>query len=309
MTSPTNGVHEFPVEARAVAETANPTRPLYWSIRREVWENRSIYIAPLIVAAVVMFAFLFTTFSLPKRMRALSSGDPSQKVMSAVIPYSAGASAVMLTGFVVGLFYCADALYGERRDRSILFWKSLPVSDRTAVLSKVAIPIVVIPLITFTISLTMDVLMLSISTIVLVLNGMNPVMLWTRVPLIPMTAIMVYGLTVHALWFAPIYAWLLLLSAWARRAVYLWAVLPVLTLFLIEHLMFRTTVLPDLLRYRLLGGMTEAFTTGSAKAPITRFAQLDPGRFLTSAGLWVGLICAALFLVAAVRLRRKREPI
>ena len=47
----------------------------------------------------------------------------------------------MLTAMVVGLFYCLDALNGERRDRSILFWKSLPVSDTTAVLAKASIPL------------------------------------------------------------------------------------------------------------------------------------------------------------------------
>ena len=59
----------------------------------------------------------------------------------------------MGTAFIVGIFYSLDALHGERRDRSILFWKSMPVSDLTTVLSKASIPLVVLPLLSFAISL------------------------------------------------------------------------------------------------------------------------------------------------------------
>ena len=58
------------------------------------------------------------------------------------------------------MFYCLDALYGERRDRSILFWKSLPVSDLTTVLSKASIPIVVLPLLTFAVTVATQLIML-----------------------------------------------------------------------------------------------------------------------------------------------------
>ncbi len=64
-------------------------------------------------------------------------------------PYTFAAGCIMATAFIVGVFYCLDALHGERRDRSILFWKSLPVSDLTTVLSKASIPLVVLPLLSF----------------------------------------------------------------------------------------------------------------------------------------------------------------
>jgi ABC-2 type transport system permease protein len=110
------------------------TRPFFWSVRRELWENRSLYIAPLIVAAVVIIGFIFTAIGLPERRRALLLLNDAAKQRAAIeMPYSMAAMMIMFTVFIVGVFYCLDALYGERRDRSILFWKSLPVSDATTV--------------------------------------------------------------------------------------------------------------------------------------------------------------------------------
>jgi len=120
---------------------------------------------------------------------------------------------------------------------------------------------------------------------------------------------MLYGLTVHALWFAPIYSWLLLVSAWARRVPFLWAALPFFAIYVVERLAFGRSSFAALLKYRVIGAMTEAFSLNASKGPITRIWQLTPLKFLSSSGLWLGLIFAALFLAAAVRLRRNREPI
>jgi ABC-2 type transport system permease protein len=282
---------------------------LYWSLRRELWENRSITIAPLIVAAVVLFGFLISTFRLASKIRSLLGLDPAQQQKVVVLPYSMAASVIILAGFVIGVFYCLDALNGERRDRSILFWKSLPVSDRVIVLSKACVPLLVQPLLSFVVALTVQLVMLVLSTVVLLGNGLNPMALWTRLPLIQMTFVMLYGLTVHALWFAPIYSWLLLVSAWARRVTFLWAALPFFAIYVVERLAFGRSSFAALLKYRVIGAMAEAFSLNTGNASVIRVWQLTPLKFLGSSGLWLGLIVAALFLAAAVRLRRNREPI
>ena len=284
-------------------------RPVYWSIRRELWENRSLYIAPLVVAAVFLFGFLISTFRLPNKIRALSDLDAAKQRMTVVMPYSMAASMILLTGIIVGLIYCLDALNSERRDRSILFWKSLPVSDRTTVLAKASIPLALLPLYGMAVALATQLIMLMASTAVLVVNGVNPAALWGRLPLIQMTLVMIYGVTAHALWYAPIYGWLLLVSAWARRATLLWAALPFFTILIIERVASGSSHFASFLRYRLMGAMTEAFAGDAMKGPITRLAQLSPLNFLSTPGLWVGLIFAAACLAIAVRLRRNREPI
>src|SRR3989441_5270892 len=307
MNTPPNIVHES-------AGVSDPgytakTRPFYWSVKRELWENRSIYIAPLIVAVVVLFGFLVSTGGLPERRRAVLLLDPAKTRAAIEMPYNVAAMMLIFTAFIVGVFYCLDALDGERRDRSILFWKSLPVSDLTTVLSKATIPLVVLPLLTFAIIVVMQLIMLLLSTAVLLMSGLDVATLWTPLPLFQMSLVLLYHLvTVHVLWHAPIYAWLLLVSGWARRAVFLWAVLPVVAIQIVEKIAFNTSYIAAILGHRLAGPEGFHFTApGSAAVhPLMTF---DPAKFLSTPGLWIGLAFAAAFLAGAVRLRRYREPI
>jgi ABC-2 type transport system permease protein len=286
------------------------TRPLYWSIRRELWENRSVILAPLIVAAVVLFGSLITMIDLPKKVRALPPDDPARQHVVFVSPFSLAPAPIMLTTLLVGVFYSIDALYGERRDRSMLFWKSLPVSDKTTVLSKAAVPLVVLPLIGFVLSIVVLAVMSLWGTAVLLVNGISPMRLWNELRLVQQPIVMIYGLTVFSLWFAPIYAWLLLVSAWARRLPLLWALFPLLVLGLVGRLLLSGAQLAHLVQGRVAGPMSTAFrSTPRSGGILDRLAQLDPLRFLSTPGLWLGLLFAAACLIAAIRLRRSREPI
>jgi len=282
---------------------------MYWSIRRELWENRSIYMAPLIAAGVVLFGFLISAHHLRDKMRAASALGPMQQHEFIAGPYNFAALLIMGTAFIVAVFYCLDALHAERRDRSILFWKSLPVSDLTTVLSKASIPLVVLPLLSFAITVILQLIMLLFNTAILQGSGLSVATLWTQVPLFQMWLMLLYHLVaVHALWYAPVYAWLLLVSGWARRAAFLWAVLPPLAFCVVEKIAFNTSVFANMLGERLKGGAEgAAYAAGSMSMdPLT---QLNPGQFLISPGLWIGLAIAAAFLGAAVRLRRYQGPI
>src|SRR5438067_1168463 len=206
-------------EVRAIS-----TRPFYWSTCLELWENRSIYIVPLIVAAVELLGFAVSTNGLAERRRAVLLLDASKARTGIEAPYDVAAVMMIFTVFIVGVFYCLDALYGERRERSILFWKSLPVSDLTSVLSKASIPLVILPLVTFVIIIATQFVMLLWSSVVLLTSGLAGTT-WTRFNLLEQSLILLYSLIALALWHAPIYGWLLLVSGWARRATFLWAVL------------------------------------------------------------------------------------
>src|SRR6187431_731685 len=148
-------------------------QPFYWSVCREVWENRSIYVAPILVAIVVLFGFLVSTIGLPERRREVLLLDSAKARAAIEVPYNMAAIMLILTAFVVGVFYCLDALYGERRDRSILFWKSLPVSDLTTVLSKASIPLVILPLVTFVVVVAMQLVMLLLRSAALLMSGLS----------------------------------------------------------------------------------------------------------------------------------------
>jgi ABC-2 type transport system permease protein len=280
------------------------TRPLYWSVRRELWESRSIYLAPLGIAAVFLFAFLLGTITVPNHsMRAALALDPVRQQKALEWPYGVAAMLIMGAAFFVGIFYCLDALHGDRRDRSILFWKSLPVSDLTTVLAKASIPIVILPLLSFAITVATQVIMLLVSSAVLLASGLDVATPWRQVPLLQRSSMLLYHLvTVHVFWYAPIHAWLLLVSAWARRAPFLWAVLPPLAIGAVEKIALNTSHFAAMLRYRMTGPESD-------EVSMDPLSHLDPLRFLSSPGLWIGLVFAAACLAAAVRLRRNREPI
>ena len=309
MSTPPNATPGSALDTQTIAPAMeSPTRPFYWSVRRELWEYRSIYIAPLAVAAVFLAGFLISTVRLPQKMRDLAALDASRQQELIQQPYVFAALLIMGATFVVAFFYCLDALQGERRDRSILFWKSLPVSDLTTVLSKAAIALVIIPLLTFAISMVTIWIMYLISTVVLVGSGVGTATLWSRMPLWQMTLTLLNHLVfLHGLWYAPFYCWLLLVSAWARRMAFLWAVIPVLTLHALEKVALNTSHFASILSYRILGAPSHhALTTG--RVSMDPLDTLSPGEFLALPGLWIGLIVAAIFLALTVRLRRYREP-
>jgi ABC-2 type transport system permease protein len=153
-------------------------------------------------------------------------------------------------------------------------------------------------------------MMLMLSTVALLGNGPGLATLWTYAKFFQSTLALIYALTAIALWHAPLYGWLLLVSGWARRATFLWAVLPPLAICIFEGIAFRTSHFAKLLGYRVIGWFELAFVhqvKGSvASDPLT---ALTPGNFLSTPGLWIGLLAAAIFLAAAVRVRRNREPI
>lgn len=294
-------------------------RPLYWSVRRELWENRSLYIAPLAVAGVLLLGFLTSLIhdgdKIAKIMPPVPALDPAQQAAAIGAQYAVAAMLVVLTGFIVGVFYCLDALHGERRDRSILFWKSLPVSDFTTVLSKATIPLVILPFTIFTIIVVLHLVMLLISIAILMAHDLNAATLWAQVPLFQNSLVLLHGLTALAVWHAPIYGWLLLVSAWARRTTFLWAVLPPLALCVVEWIAFRSSHFASMLGYRLTNSPAEVLAfkalgvDGHKVAVIIPLTELDPIKFLSTPALWIGLIVAAAFLAAAVWLRRYRDPL
>ena len=308
-SNPTAEPFASPVAAPAATLA---TRPFYWSVRRELWENRSIYLAPLGVAAVFLLGFLITTIHLPGQMRGVWAGMHRHDLTAT--PYDIVAGLMMLTTIFVNVFYCADALYGERRDRSILFWKSLPVSDLTTVLAKASIPLVVVPLVAWGIVVALQWIMLLLTSAVLMSSGVGAATFWSQLPLFQMQLGMLYGVAVLTLWWAPIYAWLMLVSGWVRRAAFLWAVLPLLAISAVEKIAFHTSFFGSLLLSRLIGFAPNAFAFKMPNGvPIDPhfipLSQLTPGRFLSSPGLWLGLLVAVAFLAAAVRLRHYREPL
>ncbi len=278
---------------------ATATHPFYWAVRRELWEYRSIYIAPLAVGGIALVGLLFATVS---RVMKTNLQDRLSVLKE---PYSFAAALIMGAAFLVGFFYCLDSLHGERRDRSILFWKSLPVSDLTTVLAKASIAIVFVPLLAFVITFVLQWLLLLSSAAFL--GSAVSAALWKQLPEFQ-EATLYHLFTVHVLWYAPIYAWMMLVSAWARRATFLWAGLPPLAIGVAEKIAFNTTHFAHLMHYRFAG--PEHFDmTEPGQFAMDPMMHLHLGTFLSTPGLYTGFVVAVLLLAAAVQLRRYQGPI
>ena len=311
---------------RATA-SATKVRPFYWSVRRELWEHSAVYAAPLIVAGLSLFGFLISTYWLVHAVRAATAARRLVRTMdtgsvdafaaatvaavrtSAAVgmPYMFGAGLVFAVATVVTLFYATGALYGERRDRTILFWKSLPVSDLTTVLAKSFVMLVVIPAVIFAAVFASQLFMLALSSLILLANGVSPSDLMSFLPFPYLWAAFGRGVFIMALWNAPILCWLMLVSGWAKRVAFLWAVAPWVAICIVEKLAFNTQRAFEFLLGRVAGGYHAAFTLDGRQ--ISSMADLSPLPLLTNLGLWGGLAFAAACIAAAVRLRRYRDPI
>jgi ABC-2 type transport system permease protein len=309
MNTQSQAVPGSPLGAAVFAPREIPAaQRFYWSVRRELWENRSIYIAPLAVAGLFLLFHLINTIILRRRMHGLWPADPAHQHKLLGTHIELAPALIMVTAFIVGIFYLLDALYGERRDRSILFWKSLPVSDVTTVLAKLIIAMAILPLLSFVISVVTQLIALMLSSVVLAGTGLVAA-LWTQSSFLHVSLVMLYHIvTVHGLWYAPLYGWLLLVSAWAPRAPFIWAFLPPVVIYGIERIVFNTSYFLSMMQHRLIGPPPHSpLPPGSTV--MNEMAAMTLGQFLSEPGLWIGFAIAAVFLAGAVLMRRNRGPI
>jgi ABC-2 type transport system permease protein len=306
----------------AAARAAKPSGVVLLAlIRRELWEHRYLWIAPLAVeAALIALGAIVGHAHLQ-----LDGGDfgawaslHAQRVAAFTILQ--WALSVPLIVVLVGVvsWYALDCLYAERKDRSILFWKSLPVSDGLTVLSKALVAIVVAPLLTFAVALAGYLLFAAVLGVRMALGGIPSVIAWDLVEWFRTELAMLVMLVVAMLWYAPVVAAMLLLSVWARPNPFLWAFLAPVVAPLIERIAFGTHYLSGFMQYRafdiwgtLAYGPAHGhfgIVTGHSLHPMgTLLDQFNIGAVLTDIDLWLGLAAAAVLLYVAVRVRRYRE--
>jgi ABC-2 type transport system permease protein len=313
-----------PQASVATADLVARVRPFYWSLRRELWENRSIYIAPAAVALLVLFSVLVGLLRVPQDavpFQRLLEVPPSALRLAGLSLYGAISGVLGVTAGIVGWFYCLDALSGERRDRSILFWRSLPVSDTTTVLSKVLIGMIVVPLVALIVGIALFIVLLLISSIVLAANDVSGTLLIKNGAFGEALVVHIYAATCAILWCAPLYAWAIFVSSWARRATFLWALMPPAAIMLFEGLAFGTQKFMAIVSTRLSGGLRYAFVEDmqtfngdefrleADQLPESILSLVDPARFFSQPSLWIGLAIATAFIAASIWMRRYREPL
>jgi ABC-2 type transport system permease protein len=270
-------------------------KPMLWSVRRELWEHRWLWSVPLLIGAVVVAVFSGVAVSHLARLGA--GADAELRALAAGLSgiFDLASRMLLMTGTIVALVYCAEALHGERRDRAILFWKSWPVGDGTAVAAKAVVAMLVVPAVTLALLVAAQ----GIARAVLTGKGIE-----LRAPLAsPVAAALeVIGAT---LWTAPVYAWIMVVSAWARRAVLLRAGLPVLLVTVVEAMVRRDHTIGRALFQRGVGRHWPAKLTLDSLAVGGAMSATPAPELLRSPALWAGVVLAVALLAVAARLRRR----
>lgn len=296
-------------------------------VQREIWEHRSIWVTPsavavvvtLIAIAMVVMAAGFGEAVDIAIIGASNVGDTERR--AALIGFLVGNTFVFLIAmwFLV-VFYCLDALYAERKDKSILFWRSLPITDAETVISKMLTAFLVIPLATFAAVMVSHLLNLIVVSIWLSMEGGSPGhLIWGSVPLFDTWLAMLTVLIAVPIWLAPLLGWFLFVSAWTKRGPLLTAALPIAVLPILEFLVFKTWTLGEAILTRLRietmpiyeYGFGDAFDKDQLRSMavenLSLLSWLDYSRFLTSIEVWLGLVVCGLFATAAIYVRRYRD--
>ncbi len=294
-------------------------------IERELWEHRAIYITPLVIAVVMSLMSLTGQVTISAFghevdlaiFGASNVGETERRAaMTAFLVIFT--SVFALGAWILMIFYSLDALYAERKDKSILFWRSLPVTDSETVISKLLTAALVIPLITFAFIVVTHLLNLILWSVWLSIQGGDAGrLLWSAAPLFDNWAATLIVVTAMPLWLSPLIGWFLFVSAFTKRSPLLIAFLPIFVVPMLEKMVFRTTMFWDAIFVRsftppLFKGIDAAEIFDEDNFQVTAdtvslLAQIDLAKFLSSPSMWLGLVACGLFTTAAIYIRRYRD--
>jgi len=276
-----------------------------WLVRREFWENKAIWVLPACIGSLMVVAGLFGKVEI-----AVLHANPEQSEQAGALFFAAVGGIFWAAMGIYSVWYLLDSLYAERKDRSVLFFKSMPLTDSATVFSKLFVGVIAIPLVYF---FAADLTALLVAFVISVRARLAfGNVLWHPELWLQAQALWLYVIATGVLWYLPIVGWLLLVSAWAKRAVILQALLPPLAIMLAELLFLGTRVSCIVLRDRILGGGYAAFhhpiqwslVTGEMTPGVWQLP--DPVGFLSSADVWIGVLVGAAFIAGAVQLRKRR---
>lgn len=297
-------------------------------LKRESWEHRSLVWLPLLTAALIVATALISTHVAGSVSITLDGGerdffatlslDPQAQAQLFGVWMGSLVAPIMLVATVVLFFYLLDALYAERKDRSILFWKSLPVSDAATVLAKAVTALIAVPIWVWALSLVTGLLTFVIVAVKVANTPMAALGNFHLAAWLVLQLTLLQNLLIAALWYAPLAAWLLLVSVWAKRAPFLWAVLPPGLLALFEEITFGSSQVARFIGHRFSGyfdaigsGLRvdgdEADTASILQSIRDAYDGMSAASLLGTPDLYLGLIGTVALLLLTIRLRRWRD--
>ena len=303
-------------------------------MKRETWEHRSFWMVPVSLAGVFLFFFLWAMFYVVPSEVGLELfvdrlGDSDSRALSKVSGiFIPGLSVpfMMVMSFIIA-FYLLDSLYSERRDRSILFWKSLPVTDAQTVMSKWLTLFVTIPAYTIATVAVLSLVVTFVVGIAVIVGGGNAwTLVWSNYAFFGGLFSLALIVLTQLLWFVPLFGWLMLASAWAKKAPFLWASLPPFAIVILEEMFLDSQRFLHAVGGRLIpfgndddfqnaavlydDGESNLRLFGDNVRIEGNFEMVSVnmlGDLLATPAFWTGLVFAGACTVGAVWLRRYRD--
>jgi len=300
-------------------------------IRREIWEHPAIWVSPLVIALIVSMLTLTGQVSVSAFGEAVDlaivGAQNADEVHRAAImtgALTAIASIFAFGAWIVMIFYSLDALYAERKDKSILFWRSLPITDAETVVSKLLTALFVIPVVTVVVVMATHLLVLVLTSIWVKFQGGQALhLIWGSARLGDIWAACVACALLLPLWMSPLIGWFLFVSTLTKRAPFLTAVLPILLLPMLEKMLpMRSSFFIDAIYVRTfqpplfdLSGferveqqIEEQFYSGlPGTEGVSLLKHLDVAGYIASPSLWLGMVVCGIFVVGAIYVRRYRD--
>ncbi len=294
-------------------------------IQREIWEHRAIYIVPAIIATLLTLMTVTGQIQVTMHDKIVNLtivflSNVTEQERAAIFDIVLGLMAVIfsMAMWAVTVFYCLDALYAERKDKSILFWRSLPITDAETVISKLLIALLVIPLITLVVVLATDLVVLLVMSVWIAIQGGDAGhLIWNSVSLFDSWIAVSFFVLALPLWLAPFVGWFLFVSGFVKKMPLMLAFLPIFILPMLEAMTSQTTVFWDAFFVRTVtpplfegGGIIEMVRNGElrlAAESLDLLSTINFGKFVSSPGLWTGLIVCGLLSTAAIYVRRYRD--
>jgi ABC-2 type transport system permease protein len=278
-------------------------------IRREFWEHRVLWLAPLglCICYLALCIFAGTKFSLSGATVGGASMDMNPMVPGFYLVMSLLFTLALYSLMaLVGFFYLCDCLFTERKDRTILFWKSLPVSDTMTVLSKLLVALIAVPLVVYALAFVTNLIAFLIFKVAV---GFSPATdtpkYWTALNWLRLNGYLLMDVFILALWYAPIAAYQLFVSVTVPRVVFVWTLLPPLALVLAQKLFLDSWSLRDLILHRL-GVAGDSLNGRGNESAESMIEMVNAFPMLARTELWIGVAIAAALVFLTIRIRRHR---
>ena len=287
-------------------------------IRREIQEHKVAFIyAPFAVALVLCFVIASVYFGITdiqtdefnfsteiydeEYQEAMLQASPEAKarVIRAGLIFL-GLPILLTVGFGL-LAYSLSTFADERKDRSLIFWRSMPVSDLTTVLSKLLFVIFIVPLLVLpNIVLLQSVAIVSASIYFVTNDIVSFGYLWTSYFISDWFRI-IFSLWAQALWSLPIFLWLMLAGTYARRPV-IGAAVPLVATIVLERIVFKTNEVLGFIENRLgFWSRADSFPIASEEIRVVDISDIM--LMLSTQAFWIGMIASAILVSGIVYTR------